>query len=245
MSGLPAATHIGGCGFTYGFGSTLRSGIEKNLPSNVVRSSRHILLELADHLVVHLLGELGVGDAEAALLGGRRAAPGAELEAAAGEVVDHRHALGDAGRVVHRRRDVDDPRADVDVLGAGEHPRHQHLVGRDVRVLLEEVVLGEPRVLPVVLVADLARRDLAHEAVVLGLVAIEPHRPWGTNPPANRPNSIAPPSRSNQRRRLDPSRLEHVLVLPSTPAGRRRRWGDGQPWIADAAGAHATLPSWV
>ena len=33
VSGLPAATHSGGCGFTYGFGSTLRSGIEKNLPS--------------------------------------------------------------------------------------------------------------------------------------------------------------------------------------------------------------------
>ena len=33
VSGLPAATHSGGCGFTYGFGNTLRSGIEKNLPS--------------------------------------------------------------------------------------------------------------------------------------------------------------------------------------------------------------------
>src|SRR5262245_27581905 len=31
--GLSAATHIGGCGSVYGFGSTLRGGIEKNLPS--------------------------------------------------------------------------------------------------------------------------------------------------------------------------------------------------------------------
>src|SRR5437870_13754721 len=31
VSGLPAATHRGGCGFTYGLGSTLRSGIEKYL----------------------------------------------------------------------------------------------------------------------------------------------------------------------------------------------------------------------
>ena len=54
-------------------------------------------------------------------------------------------------------------------LGAGEDPRHQHLVGRDVGVLLEEVVLGEPGVLPVVLVADLAQRDLAHQPVVLGV----------------------------------------------------------------------------
>ena len=61
------------------------------------------------------------------------------------------------------------PRPDVDLFGAGEHPRHEHLVRGDVRVLLEEVVLGEPGVLPVVLVADLAQRDLAHEAVVLGV----------------------------------------------------------------------------
>ena len=31
------------------------------------------------------------------------------------------------------------------------------------------MVLGEPRVLPVVLVADLAELDLAHEPVVLGV----------------------------------------------------------------------------
>ena len=31
--GLPAATHIGGWGLVYGLGSTLRSGMEKNLPS--------------------------------------------------------------------------------------------------------------------------------------------------------------------------------------------------------------------
>jgi hypothetical protein len=34
VDGLPAATHIGGCGSLYGFGSTLRAGIEKNRPSN-------------------------------------------------------------------------------------------------------------------------------------------------------------------------------------------------------------------
>ena len=33
VAGLPAATHIGGCGFANGLGSTLRGGIEKNCPS--------------------------------------------------------------------------------------------------------------------------------------------------------------------------------------------------------------------
>ena len=58
---------------------------------------------------------------------------------------------------------------DVDALRAREHVRHHHLGRRDVRVLLEEVVLGRPHVLPVVLVADLGERHLAHEAVVLGV----------------------------------------------------------------------------
>src|SRR5262245_28544964 len=33
VDGLPHATQIGGCGFEYGFGSTLRGGIEKCVPS--------------------------------------------------------------------------------------------------------------------------------------------------------------------------------------------------------------------
>ena len=43
VSGLPAATHIGGWGFTNGLGSTLRSGIEKKRPSNRYESWPHIL----------------------------------------------------------------------------------------------------------------------------------------------------------------------------------------------------------
>ena len=69
VPGLPAATHIGGCGSLYGFGSTLRGGIEKNLPSKLYSFSRHIFLNSGDDLVEHLLGQLGVVDAEAALLG--------------------------------------------------------------------------------------------------------------------------------------------------------------------------------
>src|SRR5580698_2988842 len=41
VDGLPAAIQMGGCGFEYGFGSTLRLGIEKNLPSKLKSSSFH------------------------------------------------------------------------------------------------------------------------------------------------------------------------------------------------------------
>ena len=33
VPGLPAATHSGGCGFVYGLGRMLRSGMEKKRPS--------------------------------------------------------------------------------------------------------------------------------------------------------------------------------------------------------------------
>src|SRR5262245_21437250 len=42
VPGLEHATHIGGCGFEYGLGSTLRSGIRKYLPSKAYGSSRHM-----------------------------------------------------------------------------------------------------------------------------------------------------------------------------------------------------------
>ncbi len=34
VSRVEQATQIGGCGFWYGFGTTLRQGMEKNCPSN-------------------------------------------------------------------------------------------------------------------------------------------------------------------------------------------------------------------
>ena len=47
-----------------------------------------------------------------------RAAAGAELEAAAGEVVEHRDLLRHLRRVVHLGERVEDARAEVDALGA-------------------------------------------------------------------------------------------------------------------------------
>ena len=98
-----------------------------------------------------------------------RAAAGAELEAALGEMVEHRDALGDLRGVVHLGEWVEDARADVDALGGlGEITGH-HVVGRQVRVLVEEVVLGEPHVLEPGSVGRLHRRDLVHEGAMLGL----------------------------------------------------------------------------
>ncbi len=104
VAGLPAATHIGGCGDEYGFGNTLRAGIEKNLPSKPGYSSgRHILRNSPTTSSNMSRGEVGIGDAEALLLRRRRTAAHAELETPFGEVIEHRDPLRDASRVVHRR----------------------------------------------------------------------------------------------------------------------------------------------
>ena len=52
--------------------------------------------------------------------------------------------------------------------GLGEIPGH-HVVGREVRVLVEEVVLGEPHVLEPGAIGRLDRGELVHERSVLGL----------------------------------------------------------------------------
>ena len=75
------------------------------------------------------------------------ASAGAELEAAVRHVVEHGDALGDLCRVVHLRQRVEDARADVDALGGVREIAGEHVVGRQVGVLVEEVVLRQPYVL--------------------------------------------------------------------------------------------------
>ncbi len=106
--------------------------------------------DLRERLVEEVAGRLRVRDAEALVLGAGRSAPGAELEATVAQVVEHRDALGHARRVVHRRRQVEDARPEVHALGLAGDVAHEHLARGDVRVLLQEVVLGEPGVLEVV-----------------------------------------------------------------------------------------------
>jgi hypothetical protein len=62
---------------------------------------------------------------------------GAELDAAVGEQVEHGDALGDAGRVVVLRRQVDDAVAEADALRALAAGREEDLGSRGVAVLLE------------------------------------------------------------------------------------------------------------
>ena len=60
------------------------------------------------------------------------------------------------------------PEPEMDPLGARRDVAHEHLVRRDVRVLLEEVVLGEPAVLEPDAVRGDRDLDLVEQAPVLG-----------------------------------------------------------------------------
>ena len=124
-------------------------------------------------LVPRLLRDVGVG-AEAAELGPRRRAAGAELEAAAGQDVEHRGPLGGADRVVELRHADDDAVADADVLRLHRAGGEEQLGRRAVRVLLQEVVLDRPHRVEAELVgqADLLQRVQVH--LPLGLVGPRP-----------------------------------------------------------------------
>ena len=60
----------------------------------------------------------------------------------------------------------------MDARRAGRDVGEEDLRRRDVRVLLEEVVLDRPDVLPVGAVACLGELQLAHQAAVLGALGI-------------------------------------------------------------------------
>ena len=94
-------------------------------------------------------------DAEAAELRLRARLAGAELDAAAGDQVERRDALGDARRVVEAGRDLHDAVAEPDVLGPLAGGGQEHLGRARVRVLLEEVVLDLPDVVDADLVGEL------------------------------------------------------------------------------------------
>ncbi len=96
------------------------------------------------------------------------AASAAELEAVAAEMVEHGDLLGHLHRVVDLGERVEDAGAEVDALGGVRQIAEEHVVGGEVGVLLQEVVLGGPRVLE----ARAVRLDdvlgLLHQRLVLG-----------------------------------------------------------------------------
>ena len=128
------------------------------------------LRELRDDVLPDLagLGEVLHVRQESEDLVAARAPSGPELEAALGEVVQHGHALGHLRRMVHLWERVEDPCAEVDPLRRPGQIAQHDVVGREVRVLVEEVVLGDPRVLEAGPVGRLDELYLPHERRVLG-----------------------------------------------------------------------------
>jgi hypothetical protein len=76
-------------------------------------------------------------------------------------------ALGDARRMIHRRRDVGDRRSDVDPFRTRRDPGKVHLGSGLMGVVLEEVVLRRPVVLEPDRVAQLGDFQLAQISRVL------------------------------------------------------------------------------
>jgi hypothetical protein len=127
--------------------------------------------ELGDDVLPDLLGAVHVFDIgeEAEDLVASRSATGAELEPVAREMVEHGHPLGHLGRMIDLGQGVEDARADVRTLGGVGQVAQDHVVGREVGVLLQEVVLTGPDILEPRLVGCLRQGDVFHERRVLGV----------------------------------------------------------------------------
>ena len=113
----------------------------EELASELVFGVAEHLRDLANDLFERLLRRVGRLDSEPGDLVVSGSAPDAELEASVGEVVHHRHALCDAVGMVDLRVEVPDRRAQMDALGHPGGVREKHLGRRQVRVLVQEVML--------------------------------------------------------------------------------------------------------
>ena len=94
-------------------------------------------------------------DAERVELGGGGTLAGAELDATAREHVEGRDPFGDPRRMVDRGNGVHDPVSEPDAVRALRRRREEELGRARVRVLLEEVVLDEPRAVEAQAVGEL------------------------------------------------------------------------------------------
>jgi hypothetical protein len=119
----------------------------RHLDVLALETAERILDHAADRDLEGLLPHrplVGRIDVEAAEFGDRGALTGAEFHPAVGQMVQRGDPLGDARRMVDRRRQVHHPEAEPNVLGALACRGQEHLRRGGVAVLLEEVVFGEP-----------------------------------------------------------------------------------------------------
>ena len=100
--------------------------------------------------------------------------PGAPLHPAVGDEVEGGEALRDARRVVVAGRHQDDAVPEADPLRALGRGGQEHLGGRGVRVLLEEVVLDLPGVVDAEPVGQLDLRERVLEQALLAAVVPGP-----------------------------------------------------------------------
>ena len=145
MPGDVTATHIGGCGFWIGFGSTARSGIENARPCQLNRSCVHIFgITRTNSSQVFLVSSAFARNPPSSVHVADRPVPSSTPSA--GEDVEDRGALRDADRALVLRHARDDTVADADALGLHRAGGEEEVGRGAVRVLLEEVVLDRPDV---------------------------------------------------------------------------------------------------
>ena len=97
------------------------------------------------------------------------ASPGAEFKAAFQEVIQHGDFFCALHGVIHAGAEVEDAGAHMNPLGHAAEIARKGFVARKMAVFGQSVVLGEPHILPVVLVGALDHFYFLHEGVVLRL----------------------------------------------------------------------------
>ena len=166
------ATQSGGWGLWSGFGTTFRGGIWMNSESQPANGSSTNIRVIASIASSHIARLRLAIDQIATELGARARLPGAEVDPAVAHEVERRDALGDARRVVDGGRDLHDPVAEPDALGALARRGEKDLRGRGMRVLLEEVVLDLPDVVEAEPVGELDLVERVAEQRVLAALAL-------------------------------------------------------------------------
>jgi hypothetical protein len=82
-------------------------------------------------------------------------------------MVEQGDAFRDPSRVIHRWRDVEDARPKVYLFGRGREITEKHLVGRQMGILGQKMMLSCPCVLEADTIGGLYDRNFVHDAPML------------------------------------------------------------------------------